>query len=93
MAFVDIAYDTLWSVRNRIFTVQIGMVPLIASETFSWVINSSFVSVYESRKWKFPLRIARTTSVNEPDKYGETIAVVYEHTKRTREMLIADVAQ
>ena len=37
--------------------------------------------------------IARTTSVNEPDRYGETIAVVYEHTKRTRKMLIADLAQ
>ena len=37
--------DTLWSVRNRIFSVQIAMVPLIASETFSRVIDSSFVSV------------------------------------------------
>ena len=27
------------------------------------------------------------------DKYGETTAVVYEHTKRTQEMLFADWAQ
>ena len=70
MAFVDIVYDTLWSVRDRIFSVQIGMVSLIASEMFSRVIDSSFVSIWEIRKWKFPLRIARTTSMNEPDKYA-----------------------
>ena len=45
MAFVDIVYDTLWSVRDRIFSVQIGMVPLIESEMFSRVIDSSFVSI------------------------------------------------
>ena len=28
--------------------------------------------------------------VNEPQKYGETNAVEYEHTKRTQEMLFAD---
>ena len=38
--------------------------------------------------------LARTTLVNEPDRYGETIAVVYEHTKRTQEkMLFAVWAQ
>ena len=45
MAFVDIVYDTLWSVRDRIFSVQIGMVLLIASEMFSRVIDSSLVSI------------------------------------------------
>ena len=34
-----------------------------------------------------------TTLVNEPDKYDETIAVVYEHTKSSQEMLFADWAQ
>ena len=34
-----------------------------------------------------------TTLVNEPDKYGETIGVVYEHTNRSQEMLFADWAQ
>ena len=29
-------------------------------------------------------------TISLPDKYGETIAVVYEHTKRTQEMLCAD---
>ena len=31
--------------------------------------------------------------IDEPDKYGETIAVMSEHTKRTLEMLFADWAQ
>ena len=31
------------------------------------------------------LSVARTTLMNESDKYGEKIAVVYEHTKRTRD--------
>ena len=31
--------------------------------------------------------------VNEPHRYGETIAVVYQHTKRTEEMLFADWEQ
>ena len=29
--------------------------------------------------------------VNEPGKYSEAIAVVYEHTKVTQEMLFADL--
>ena len=37
-------YNTLWSVRNRIFSMQIEMFLLIASETFIWLISSSFVS-------------------------------------------------
>ncbi|CAH3189344.1 unnamed protein product, partial [Porites evermanni] len=37
--------------------------------------------------------LASTTLVNKPDKYGETIAIVYIHTKRTQEMLFADWAQ
>ena len=38
--------------------------------------------------------LAHATLVNEPaDKYAETIAVVYEHTKRTQEMLFADWAK
>ena len=45
---------------------------------------------------KVPL--ARTTLVNEPDKYGETKRQqqsysLYELTKRTQEMLFADWAQ
>ena len=34
-----------------------------------------------------------TTLENEPDKYDETIAVVYQHTKGSQEMLFADWAQ
>ena len=29
--------------------------------------------------------LACTTLMNEPDKYGEKIAVMYEHTKRTED--------
>ena len=29
--------------------------------------------------------------LNEPEKYGNAKAVVYEHTKRTQEMLFADL--
>ena len=42
-SFVNSIYDTLRFVRNRIFSVQIVMVLLIASETFSRVVGSSFV--------------------------------------------------
>ena len=31
------------------------------------------------------LSLARTTLMNESDKYGEKIAVEYEHAKRTRD--------
>ena len=41
----------------------------------------------------FPCEYTRTALVNEPDKHGEIIAVVYEHMKRTQEMLFADWAQ
>ena len=44
-------------------------------------------------KIKMKVSLARTTLVNEPDKYGETIAVVCEHLKGTQEMLFADRAQ
>ena len=47
----------------------------------------------EAESESFPYEYACTTLVNEPDKYGEIIAVVYEHTKRTQEMLFADWAQ
>ena len=41
---LPIIYDTLWSVTNRIFSVQIELLLLIASETFfDSIISSSFV--------------------------------------------------
>ena len=43
----------------------------------------------EAESESFP----RETLVNKPDKYGEIIAVVYEHMKRTQEMLFADWAE
>ena len=43
-------YDTLWSVRNRIFSVQIELLLLIASETF---FDSSVVPSFLIRKtWR-----------------------------------------
>ena len=62
------------------------MLLLIASKMFFQLIARSFVSDLE-------VSLASTTLVNEPDKFGETIAVVYELTKRTQEMLFADWAQ
>ena len=47
----------------------------------------------EAESESFPCEYTRTTLVNEPDKYGEIIAVVYEQMKRTQEMLFADWAQ
>ena len=41
---LPIIYDTLWSVKNRIFSGQIELLLLIASQTFFWLIGSSFVS-------------------------------------------------
>ena len=53
---------------------------------FFQLIGRSFISDLE-------VSLASTTLANEPDKYGDTIAVVYELTKRTQEMLFADWAQ
>ena len=47
----------------------------------------------EAESENFPCEYTCTTLVNEPDKYGEIIAIVYEHMKRTQEMLFADWAQ
>ena len=44
---LPIIYDTLWSVRNRIFSVQIKLLLLIASETF---FDSSVVLSFLVRK-------------------------------------------
>ena len=44
---LPIIYDTLWSVRNRIFSVQIESLLLIASETF---FDSSLVPSFLVRK-------------------------------------------
>ena len=42
---LPIIYDTLWSLKNRIFSGQIQLLLLlIASQTFFWLICSSFVS-------------------------------------------------
>ena len=62
------------------------MLLLIASKMFFQLIGRSFISDLE-------VSLASTTLANEPDKYGNTIAVVYELTKRTQEMLFADWAQ
>ena len=51
------------------------MVLLIASETSAQIICSSSVS--GKGKVGNEKSLARTTLVKEPDKYGETIAVVY----------------
>ena len=54
----SIIYDTLWSVRNRIFSVQIELLLLIASETF---FNSSVVPSFLVRKawWRNRATVAR----------------------------------
>ena len=41
---LPIIYDTLWSVKNRIFSGQIQLLLLIASQTFLGLIGSSLVS-------------------------------------------------
>ena len=66
--------------------MQIEMLLLVACKMFSQLISRSFVSDLE-------VSLASTTLANEPDKYGETIAVVFELTKRTQEMLFANWAQ
>ena len=77
---------------DECFTVQTGMLLLIASEMFSRVIGSSFVSG-QGIQVDMKVSLARTTLVNEPDRYGETKAVVCEHTKRTQDMLFVVWAQ
>ena len=57
--------------------------------------ESSIVPLFlfrEAVSESFPCEYARATLLNEPDKYGEIIAVVYERTKRTVEILFADWA-
>ena len=41
--YLPIIYDTLWWVENRIFSGQIELLLLIASQTLFWLIGSSFV--------------------------------------------------
>ena len=41
--YLPIIYDTLWWVKNRIFSGQIELLLLIASQTLFWLIGSSFV--------------------------------------------------
>ena len=55
---LPIIYDTLWSVRNRIFSVQIELLLLIASETF---FDSSVVPSFLVRKawWTNRATVAR----------------------------------
>ena len=55
---LPIIYDTLWSVRNRIFSVQIELLQLIASETF---FDSSVVPFFLVRKawWTNQATVAR----------------------------------
>ena len=40
--YLPIIYDTLWWVKNRIFSGQIELLLLIASQTLFWLIGSSF---------------------------------------------------
>ena len=82
---ISIIYDTLWSVKSRIFSGQIDLLLLIACQTFfdSSIVPSFVVYRKESRKIK--VFLAGTSLVNEPGKCGETIAVVYELTKRTQQ--------
>ena len=49
----------------------------------------SLESLYQTESFE----TARISLVNEPDKYGETRAVVHERTRRNQEMLFAYRAQ
>ena len=54
MLKLTIIYDTLWSVRNRVFSVQIGMALLLASETFPRVIGVPSFLVRKVENESFP---------------------------------------
>ena len=72
------------------------MIPRDRSEAdFSWLNGNSHPSFLfrKAGSESFPCEYACTTLVNEPDKYGETVGVVYKHTKRTQEMRFADWTQ
>ena len=82
---LPIIYDTLWSVRNRIFSVQIELLLLIASETFFYsslvpsflvrkVENESFPCTHKlgertGQLWRDNSRRVRTQEKNS----GETV--------------------
>ena len=82
---LPIINDTLWSVKNRIFSGQIQLLLLIASQTFFRLIGSSFVLVREVENkcflctlklgeqtvqvWRDNSRFARTHENNS----GETV--------------------
>ena len=72
------------------YSGQIQLLLLIASQTFLRLIG---IPSFLVRKVEVKVSLARTSLVNEPGKCGETIAVVYELTKRTQEKLFADWAQ
>ena len=60
---LPIIYDTLWSVRNRIFSVQIELLLLIASETFfdSSVVPSFLVRKVENKSFPCTHKLGERT--------------------------------
>ena len=60
---LPIIYDTLWSVKNRIFSRQIELLLLIASQRF---FDSSVVPSFLFRKVEINVSFARASLVNEP---------------------------
>ena len=81
--------------RSRLL-FALFMIPCDRSEAdFSWLNGNSHPSFLfrKAGSESFPCEYACTTLVNEPDKYGETVGVVYKHTKRTQEMRFADWTQ
>ena len=75
---LPIIYDTLWSVRNRIFSVQIELLLLIASETFfDSIISSSFVWLGKLGErtallWRDNSSSSRRVRIHEKNS-GETV--------------------
>ena len=79
------------------FWISIFLIPLHTFPCFSfWGKKLQFFGIYGRALYQTESFLTAYISlVQERNKYhnGETIAVVYEHTKRTQEMLFIDWAQ
>ena len=93
LSFQDIFNSGFY--RSRLL-FALFMIPRDWSEAdFSWLNGNSHPSFLfrKAGSESIPCEYACTTLVNEPDKYGETVGVVYKHTKRTQEIRFADWTQ
>ena len=78
---LPIIYDTLWSVKNRIFSGQIQLLLLIASQTVFRLIGSSLASFLvnrvENKSFFCTLRVIVRENRTVPKDWGQPISFIF----------------